>query len=105
MINFKMATQRGIQVQSPGQASLVSNLPIPKLRDDCLIVKVAAVAVNPTDWKHIDFLAEKGTLIGCDYAGTVEEVGSAMVNALKKGDRVTGFTHGGKNAQQSITFW
>lgn len=93
-----MATQKGIQSQGqPGDAKVVSDIPIPKVRDEWIIVKVVAVALNPTDWMHIDRLDEKGTIIGCDYAGVVEEVGSAVTNGLKKGDRVSGFTHGGKN--------
>ena len=90
-----MATQRGLQIQGPASAKLVSDLPIPKLREDYIIVKVATVALNPTDWKSIDGAKEKGPISGCDYAGTVEEVGSAVTNDLKKGDRVAGFTHGG----------
>lgn len=39
-------TQRGIQIQGPGEAKLVSVLPIPKLRDDHILVKVVAVALN-----------------------------------------------------------
>lgn len=31
----------------------------------------------------------------CDYAGVVEEVGSGVTRALKKGDRVSGMAHGG----------
>jgi NADPH:quinone reductase-like Zn-dependent oxidoreductase len=33
--------------------------------------------------------------IGCDAAGIVEEVGGKVTKSLKKGDRVTGFVHGG----------
>lgn len=93
-----MATQKGIQAQGrPGEAKLVSNLSIPKVRDEWILVKVAAVALNPTDWKHIDRLDVKGPIFGCDYAGIVEEVGNAVTIDLKKGDRVAGFTHGGKD--------
>lgn len=28
---------------------------MPRLRDGYVLVKVLAVGVNPTDWKHIDF--------------------------------------------------
>ncbi|KAH7371307.1 hypothetical protein BKA64DRAFT_553387, partial [Cadophora sp. MPI-SDFR-AT-0126] len=54
------------------------------------IVKTAAVALNPTDWKHIDFLASPGATVGCDYSGTVEQVGAAVTTGLKIGDRVMG---------------
>lgn len=89
-------TQRGIQIQGPGEAKLVSDLPIPKLRDDHILVKVVAVALNPTDFASIHIANEKGTVSGCDYAGVVEEVGTAVTNGLKAGDRVAGWTHGGE---------
>lgn len=73
-----MALQKAIEIQGPKDARLISNRPLPKLRDDYVLVKTAAVATNPTDWKHIDFMATRGALVGCDYAGTVEEVGSAL---------------------------
>lgn len=91
-----MSTRNAIQVQGPGDAKLVSDAPRPKLKDHSIIVKVAAVALNPTDWMHIDSIAEAGTISGCDYAGVVEEVSDDVTNGLKKGDRVAGFTHGGK---------
>lgn len=31
-------------------ASLVKDHPVPKLRPDYILVKVVAVALNPTDW-------------------------------------------------------
>lgn len=31
----------------------------------------------------------------CDYAGVVEELGSGVTKALKRGDRVSGMAHGG----------
>lgn len=101
-----MSTQKGIQAQGqPGDAKLVSNLPIPKVREEWIVVKVVAVALNPTDWMSIDRLDEKGAIIGSDYTGVVEEVGSAVTNGLKKGDRVAGWTHGGKNHRSRLTFF
>lgn len=89
-------TQRGIQIQGPGEAKLVSDLPIPKLRDDHILVKVVAVALNPTDFASIRIANEKGPISGCDYAGVIEEVGIDVTNGLKVGDRVAGWTHGGE---------
>lgn len=74
----------------------MSDLPIPKLRDDHILVKVVAVALNPTDFASVRIATEKGTVSGCDYAGVVEEVGTAVTNGLKAGDRVAGWTHGGE---------
>jgi NADPH:quinone reductase-like Zn-dependent oxidoreductase len=87
---------RAIKGATPttGKASVVSDAPIPTLRPDYINIKTMAVALNPTDWKHITFV-DKPTTIGCDYAGIVEEVGSAVTQPFKKGDRVAGFVHGG----------
>ncbi|KAI8264477.1 Protein TOXD [Colletotrichum sp. SAR11_239] len=88
-----MSGNHSIVIQGPGKAEIVE-ASIPKLREDYLIVKVAAVALNPTDVLHIDTFAPVGARVGCDYAGTVEEVGSKVSKAFKKGDRVAGFAHG-----------
>lgn len=47
-----------------------------------------------TALENIDFLATKGAIVGCNYSGIVEEVGPAVTNDLKIGDRVAGFVHG-----------
>jgi NADPH:quinone reductase-like Zn-dependent oxidoreductase len=52
------------------------------------------VALNPTDWRHIDFVPCKGATVGCDYSGIVEAVGPNVRKTFKKGDRVAGFLHG-----------
>ncbi|KAJ3841909.1 chaperonin 10-like protein [Lentinula raphanica] len=91
---------KAIQVQSDrtvkvieipfGQDELVKNLP-----EDQLIIRVRAVGLNPTDWKHgLGDWGTGGTILGCDAAGDVVKVGSA-VKHLKVGDRVAGFNYGG----------
>ncbi|PLB52344.1 putative zinc-binding oxidoreductase ToxD [Aspergillus steynii IBT 23096] len=89
-----MATQKAVVITEPKKADLVPNHPVPTLRDDYILIKTVAVALNPTDWKHVAFLAPPGPIVGCDYAGTVEAVGKAVTKDLKKGDRVLGFVHG-----------
>ncbi|KAM5354139.1 hypothetical protein ACJ41O_000789 [Fusarium nematophilum] len=89
-----MSHQQAIQIKAAGKAELVTDAPLPELRDDHILVKTAAVALNPTDWKHIDFLASPGAIVGCDYSGTVQAVGAAVRNGLKPGDRVMGMVHG-----------
>lgn len=89
------ATTNAVVYVEKGKAT-VQQVPVPKLRDDYVLVKVNAVGINPTDWKHIHLgLAEAGSRMGCDYAGTVEEVGSKVTKSFKKGDRISGVTHGG----------
>lgn len=88
----------------------VQSVPLPELRDTYVLVKVNAVALNPTDWfvwqqsrdlsnvgrKHITLpaLATPGCTVGCDFAGTVVDVGSKVTKSWKKGDRICGMTHG-----------
>ncbi|RAK99955.1 zinc-binding alcohol dehydrogenase family protein [Aspergillus ibericus CBS 121593] len=94
-----MTSQKAIIVTSPTHAALVSDRPIPKLRDDGILVKTVSVALNPTDWKHIDYLAPPGVLVGCDYAGVVQEVGKNVKKPFQKGDRICGFAHGSNAVQ------
>lgn len=76
-------------------ARLVHDRPLPNLRADYVLVKPFAVALNPTDWKHVAYeRAKNGALVGCDYAGVVEEVGRAVTKTWSKGDRICGCTHG-----------
>lgn len=74
--------------------SQVQSVPLPKLRDDYVLAKVHAVALNPTDWKHVAWMPAEGATVGCDFAGTVVKIGPKVTKSLKEGDRITGFTHG-----------
>jgi NADPH:quinone reductase-like Zn-dependent oxidoreductase len=85
-----------IQLQTKGgPAVFVNDRPIPKLPKDCLLVKTIAVGLNPHELLDIYApwsLSDSGDLLGCDYSGIVEEVGSDVKRAFKKGDRVCGCT-------------
>jgi NADPH:quinone reductase-like Zn-dependent oxidoreductase len=57
-----------------------------------IVVKNAAIAINPVDWHQQDvgvFVQSFPAILGCDVAGEVYEVGSG-VERFKKGDRVVG---------------
>jgi NADPH:quinone reductase-like Zn-dependent oxidoreductase len=84
---------RAIKIIKPGEAKVVDDAAIPKLEPDGVLVKNVAVALNPTDWKHIDRLEVPAT-VGCDWAGVIEEVGSSVTRPFKKGDRVWGIAYG-----------
>lgn len=88
-------SQKAVIVTAPKKVDLVKTQPLPALRDEYILVKTEAVALNPTDWKYVAYSSVPGCLVGCDYAGIVEEVGSAVTNDFKKGDRICGFAHGG----------
>lgn len=57
-----MSRNQGVVVEKPGEAQ-VQELSVPKLRDDYILVKVKAVALNPTDWKHVDYITTKGARV------------------------------------------
>jgi NADPH:quinone reductase-like Zn-dependent oxidoreductase len=67
-------------------ATVVDSRAIPKLRDDYILVKTVAVALNPTDGKAVKSgrAAENG-LSGCDFAGVVEEVGLGVNKSWSRG--------------------
>ncbi|PWI64987.1 hypothetical protein PCL_08346 [Purpureocillium lilacinum] len=90
--------QKAVILRSPKQAELVYDHPIPPLRNGYMRIRTMAVAVNPCDWKQVDGLGSPGTLLGCDYAGIVEEVASGVQKPFKKGDRVCGIVHGANSS-------
>ena len=58
-----------------------------------IVVQVAAVAINPSEWKMQDYLylpLQLPHVLGSDFAGTVVKIG-AGVNRVKPGDRVIGY--------------
>lgn len=78
-----------------GQGAQVNDVPIPSITDNEVLVKVHAVALNPVDFKHIDFISPRNSAIGCDYAGEVCRAGKKAGQRWKVGDRIAGFVHGG----------
>ncbi|OKL57753.1 hypothetical protein UA08_07101 [Talaromyces atroroseus] len=86
---------KAVVYKDPKQSVLVSDRPIPKLRDGYILVKTEAIALNPTDWKSVkNQNAKDGTGVGVDFAGVVEEVGLKVTKSFQKGDRVCGFVNG-----------
>jgi NADPH:quinone reductase-like Zn-dependent oxidoreductase len=85
---------KAVKIIKPGHAAVVADAPLPELRSsDYILVKTVAVALNPTDWKHVEHVGVQAT-VGCDFAGVVEEVNPTVAGHFKKGDRVAGFTVG-----------
>ena len=86
-----------IEAPGPPEAIRYGDLPTPQPKDGEVLVRVAAVAVNP-----IDVYIRAGTvpanlpkpfILGCDLAGTVEAVG-AGAKRVKAGDQVWGSNQG-----------
>lgn len=71
-----------------------SDVPIPVISEDQVLVKVHSIAQNPTDQMHLAYISPGNAIIGCDYSGTVEKIGKG-VTGWKVGDRIAGAVHGG----------
>ncbi|KAB8291214.1 hypothetical protein EYC80_009901 [Monilinia laxa] len=93
---------QGTAKTAVGKASL-QPIPIPRLRDEYILVKTIAVALNPTDWQTVDenagSRAKGNTLLGCDFAGIVVEIGKSVKKEWKIGDRIAGVAHGGNDIE------
>ncbi len=66
----------------------VTDVPTPGPQD--VLVKIAATALNPLDWKiqaYGLYVQSYPHVAGCEAAGTVEEIGAEVKN-LAKGDKM-----------------
>merc|ERR1712130_593786 len=73
----------------------IKQVDVPKLAPRSIKVKVLANALNPTDWKHLDYVGRAGTTVGSDFVGTVVEKAPDAGTSVQVGDRVAGCVHGG----------
>jgi len=91
---------RALVEDDSGKSASIREIALPELEDGDILIKTAYVAQNPTDWKHasIPGLSVPGSIIGCDFSGTVAHISSLSSNPnnLKVGDSVAGMVHGGK---------
>lgn len=69
---------------------------MPVLAPDMVIVKTAAVAINPADAKMLDYSAAAGAIHGYDFAGSIVALGANALasGSFKIGDKVAGLVHG-----------
>ncbi|MCC9598851.1 MULTISPECIES: zinc-binding alcohol dehydrogenase family protein [unclassified Rubrivivax] len=80
-------TEAGLPIED-ARSLFETELPAPLPREHDLLVRVAAVAVNPVDTKvRRNQPTETPRILGWDAVGTVEAVGAA-VTRFKPGDRV-----------------
>lgn len=121
----RLTTSQSAIIQVNGGALRIAQAqPLPVLSPSQILVRTAAVALNPTDYKmHANF-PSPGATVGCDFAGTIVALGSDILAsslstsssspssssplsspsssseqqqkypALKIGDRVCGAVHG-----------
>ncbi|KAH1508858.1 hypothetical protein KXX29_006132 [Aspergillus fumigatus] len=100
-----MQSQKAVVTQSLGHAEFITNWPIPPLRNDDILVRTVAVALNPIDWMLLETTPSPHAIMGHDYAGTVVAVGDSVRELFKVGDRVCGLVKGADNTRrESGTF-
>lgn len=90
------ATMKAVLTHGPGSPAALRTEEIerPSVPDDGVLVRVHASSVNPVDLYSLTPVAHlqrslKPAVVGTDFAGTVESVGSA-VNLFQPGDEVFG---------------
>ena len=95
-------------------------MPIQTPSEDEILVKVKAIAINPTDWKRSSFriamggpflnqyapntdakwFTKDGSYVGSDFAGEVVQVGPKVKTNVKVGDRVASSVRGGVSRER-----
>lgn len=84
-------TQTAIIGNKFGDLVISHDVPIPVLGPDEVLIKTQAVALNPADAKFTGPMAAEGATAGCDCAGIVVAIGSAVPTAkFAVGSRVCG---------------
>ncbi|RYP05478.1 hypothetical protein DL765_009827 [Monosporascus sp. GIB2] len=76
-----------------GDYRLANNVDIPVPGPGTMLCRVHAVAINPYDAMKLGHITTPGAIGGCDFAGTVVQIG-AGVTRFRVGDRVLAFTTG-----------
>ncbi|KAK3720779.1 hypothetical protein LTR37_003442 [Vermiconidia calcicola] len=91
-----------IQSVALGRAEIV-DVPEPELRSDSILVTPRYVANNLADWIGTDFeyLFTENQVLGCDYTGVVERIGSDAKTTLKPGDEVCGVVAAGEGGDKT----
>ncbi|RYO92366.1 hypothetical protein DL766_000334 [Monosporascus sp. MC13-8B] len=88
-IPYIPSKQTAIVANAVGDLVVSRDVPLPELEPDMLLVKTAAVAVNPVDAKLTGHMASEGAIAGGDCAGIVVAVGSGVpAGRFAIGDRV-----------------
>lgn len=79
-----------------GKLKVTPNLPLPKIEAHQVLVKTAAVALNPCDYKLPEEFPSQGTYDGNDFSGVIVACGSEVVEKklFEINDRVFGAVYG-----------
>ena len=88
-----MSSNQAAWLCQAGAALEVGEAPTPTAGPDEIVIANAAIAINPLDCHMQDigvFVQQWPSIIGCDVAGKVHQVGSEVHGRFKIGDRVIG---------------
>ncbi|XDG07990.1 hypothetical protein ABKA04_007605 [Annulohypoxylon sp. FPYF3050] len=91
------ATMQALTLHPKSLSTQVEQLPIPVPGPDELLIRVAAVGLNPVDWMFAahPIATQERRVLGTDFAGTVVDRGSdAEAQGIPIGTRVAGFLQG-----------
>ncbi len=91
--------QNALVATAPGTLAY-KRVAIPQIAPNQVLVKTAAVALNPSDHKLLDQSTTINAISGSDFAGTVVKLGSE-VSHLHIGDRIFGAVFGANPANPS----
>lgn len=96
--------QTAVVAESAGIMTVKHDVPIPVLARDAVLIKTAAVAINPADAKMVDFSPTLGSIQGHDCAGTVVALGedTKANGRFKIGDRVAGYLYGNNPVKPNV---
>lgn len=88
--------QTAIKQGRDGSLTIVHDAPVTPPRPENITVRVAAVGLNPTDYKLPDKFPCPGATAGTDFAGTIVAMGTAAAaeSGLRRGQRVCGSVFG-----------
>ena len=93
----------------PPSELAIRDLDVPAMGDNDILIRVAAAALNPSDWHRLTgtpYIARletglrtpKRNIPGADVAGTAQGIGAA-VTSISTGDELFGWTDGGACAE------
>ncbi|KAJ6013606.1 zinc-binding oxidoreductase ToxD [Penicillium herquei] len=90
-------TMRAVKVRRADEVFIDENSLVPSLRPEYFLIRVSAVALNPSDWKGVRaFSQDEPHTIGLDVAGVVVAGGDQPHWHYKPGDRVVGLCYGNR---------
>lgn len=96
--------QKALVGADDGSLVVSSEVDVPELEDDMVMVRTRAVGLNPIDTKMKGGLAAPGAVAGMDFSGEVLAVGPQFASPahISPGDRVCGAVIGYQSLKPAI---